>query len=93
MAALNVPDYETINLGYGRPVQLNEVIRLVEEGVGEKAIIEYQERHPADPMTTWANIVRAREVLDWTPAIGIEEGIRRTVEWYRANREWARNLT
>ena len=91
--ALGVTGYETINLGYGSPVVLNDVIGLIEEAVGKPAIVEYQERYPADPLTTWADISRAKEVLGWMPAVGIEEGIRRTVEWYMANREWARLLT
>lgn len=93
VAALNVPGYETVNLGYGSPVALNEVIRLIEWEVGKRAVIKHQERHAADPMITWADVSHAREALGWTPAVGVEEGVRRTVEWYLANREWARNLT
>ena len=93
VAALGVTGYETINLGYGSPVVLNDVIGLIEEAVGKTAIIEYQERHPADPLMTWADISQAKDVLGWTPTVGIEEGIRRTVEWYMANREWARLLS
>ena len=92
VAALGVTGYETINLGYGSPVVLNDVIGLIEEAVGEKAIIEYQERHAADPLMTWADISHARQVMGWTPAVGIEEGIHCTVDWYVANREWARDL-
>ena len=93
VAALTLPGYETINLACGNPVAVNEVIPLIEEEVGRRAVIEYQERHSADPMVTWADIGRAKEALGWTPAVGIEEGIRRTVEWYMANRKWARGLT
>ena len=93
VAALGITCFETSNLGCGSPVALNEVVRLIEEGVGKRAVIEYQERHAADPMITWADIGRAKEVLGWTPTVGIGEGIRRTVEWYMANREWARELT
>ena len=93
VAALGVTGYETINLGYGRPVTLNDVIRLIENAVGKHALIERQDRHPADPMMTWADISRARNLLGWTPTVDIEEGIRRTVEWYLANRDWARTLT
>ena len=92
-AALQVSGYETVNLGYGCPVVLNDVIRLVEEAVGNSAIIEYQERHAADPLMTWADVSRARTLLAWTPEVGIEEGIRRTVDWYMNNREWAKQLT
>ena len=93
IAALGATGYETINLGHGSPVVLNDVIRLVEEAVGKAARIMHEERHPADPMMTWADISRARDVLGWTPKVGIEEGIRRTVDWYMENREWAGLLT
>lgn len=92
VAALGVAGYETINLGYGSPVALNDVIGMIENAVGKKARIEYQERHPADPMMTWADIGRARDLLEWTPSVGIEEGIRQTVAWYQANRDWAKVL-
>ena len=93
VAALDVSGCETINLGYGGPVALNDVIGLIEEEVGKQAIVEHEERHPADPLMTWADVSRARDVLGWTPTVGIEEGIRRTVQWYTANREWARALS
>ena len=93
VAALGITGYETINLGYGSPVALNDVISLIEEEVGKRAIVEYEERHAADPMMTWADVSRAKDVLGWTPAVGIEEGIRRTVHWYMDNREWARSLS
>ena len=89
-AALTLKGYEIINLGNDRPVALNSVIHLIEEETGRPARIRYQERHPADPLVTWADIGHARELLGWSPVIGIEEGIRRTVAWYQENREWAR---
>ena len=93
VAALGVTGYETINLGFGSPVALNYVISLVEKAVSKEAKVRYEERHPADPLMTWADISRAKDVLGWTPMIGIEEGLRRTVKWYTANREWARLLS
>ena len=48
--------------------------------------------HPADPLITWADLGRAQKLLGWTPLVGIEEGIRRTVAWYMENREWAKSL-
>ena len=91
-AALALHGYETINLGNDRPVVLNDVIRMIEDAVGRHAQIQYQQRHPADPLITWADIGHARKLLGWTPEVGIEEGIRRTVAWYMENREWAKSL-
>ena len=92
MQALMLQGYETINLGHNRPVAVNDVVRLIEEAVGRPAIVRYEERHPADVATTWADNSRAQELLGWLPCVTIEEGIRRTVEWYIEQQEWARGL-
>ena len=38
--------------------------------------------------TTWADIAKAKRLLDWEPLVSLEEGIRKTVEWHQANRAW-----
>lgn len=93
VAALSPPGYKTINLGYGKPVALNDVIHIIEEATGRRAVIRHEERHSADPMMTWADIRHARNLLGWTPGVDIEEGIQRTVDWYLEHRDWAKNLT
>lgn len=93
VAALDLSGYQTVNLGNDRPIDLNRVIRIIEQTVGSKAIIEYQEMHPTDPPVRWADISRTRSLLGWSPSVDIEEGIRRTVDWYMDNRDWARSLS
>ena len=93
VAALALSGYETVNLGCGRPVVLSDIIRMIEDAVGRRARVRYEERHAADPMMTWADVSRARDLLGWVPAVGIEEGIRRCAEWYMDHRDWARTLT
>lgn len=92
VAALGLHGYEIVNLGNENPASVNEVIATIERLVGRDAQIEYEERHPTDPLLTWADIRKAKDVLHWTPEVHLGEGIRRTVEWYMENREWARSL-
>ena len=92
IAALKPLGFEVINLGSDRPVKLNYVINLIEQCLGKKAQIEFQPRHPADVPATWADISRAKELLNWRPLVSIEEGIQNTVAWYLDNREWIRNV-
>ena len=92
VASLGIQGYQTINLGNDRPVSVNDLIRIIEEVVGRPSHVQHQERHEADPLLTWADIGRARTILGWSPSTPIEEGIRRTVEWYLENRAWARDL-
>jgi len=86
------PKYEIINLGSDRPVVLMDAIRLVEELVGKKANLEYRPRHPADVPATWADINKARQVLGWQPNHKLEDGLASLVDWYKANRVWAKDV-
>jgi nucleoside-diphosphate-sugar epimerase len=91
-AALKPLGFEAINLGSNRPLNLREVIRLIEENLGKKARVEPMARHPADVPATWAEVTKARRLLDWQPLVPFQEGLRQAVEWYRRNRDWARQL-
>jgi nucleoside-diphosphate-sugar epimerase len=92
IAGLRPLGYQIINLGSDRPVVLMDVLRLVERLVGREAQLKHYPSHRADVQATWANISRASEMLDWQPSVRLEEGIQRTVDWYRENHEWAKNI-
>jgi nucleoside-diphosphate-sugar epimerase len=72
-------------LGNNHPCPLSEVINLIEKYVGKKALLQYKELHKADMKTTWADIDKAQELLNWQPQVKLEEGIKRTVEWMKYN--------
>ena len=86
VAALRPLGYEVFNLGGDRPVRLSDLIAQIGELLESKPQIEYRPAHPADVPATWADIGRARELLGWSPEVAIEEGLHRTVQWYRQNR-------
>ncbi len=92
LAMLGLEGYEIINLGNDNSVELLYVIGLIEDALGKKAVIDWQERHPADVEATWADIGKARKLLNWEPLTGIEEGIEKTVKWFRDNREFILSL-
>jgi UDP-glucuronate 4-epimerase len=92
VAALRPLGYEVINLGGDHVVLLSEIIDQIAGLVGKTPRIEYRPAHPADVMTTKADVSKAARLLAWRPRIEIEEGLRRSVEWYFANREMARSL-
>jgi nucleoside-diphosphate-sugar epimerase len=87
IAALKPLGYEIINLGGDSPAVLSEIIDRISQLLGRKAIIDFQPLHCADVTATWADIGKAGKLLDWRPQVSVEEGLRRSVEWYRANRE------
>jgi len=75
-------NYEAINLGESRTVELRELIALLEKELGRKAIIDRQPMQPGDVPQTFADISKARALLGYHPQTGIEEGIRRFVAWF-----------
>ena len=85
MAAIDYDksNYEVINLGESRTVELNELISLLEKELDTHAIIERQPPQPGDVPQTYADISKARALLGYQPKTQIEEGLRRFVEWFR----------
>jgi nucleoside-diphosphate-sugar epimerase len=85
--------YEIINLGGGqKPISMNTVIGEIEKDLGKKAQIDQLDFHKADLKETWADIGKAKRLLDWEPKISFEEGISRTISWYRENIGLARDI-
>ncbi len=76
-------DYEVINLGESRTVELRELISLLEHELGQTARIDRQPMQPGDVPQTYADITKARRLLGYNPETQIEEGIHRFVEWFR----------
>ncbi len=79
-------DYEVINLGESRTVELRELISLLEKELGTTATIDRQPLQPGDVPQTFADITKARQLLGYNPQTQIEEGIQRFVEWFRRQR-------
>ena len=91
--ATKTKGYEIVNLGGGKtPVSINYMIRKISDGLDKKAKIEYLEPQKADMKITGANISKAKEVLDWQPETDFDEGIEKTVAWYKENRNWLKEI-
>ena len=79
----NKTNYEVINLGESRTVELNELISLLEKELDMPATIDRQPPQPGDVPQTFADVSKARALLGYNPKTQIEEGLRRFVEWFR----------
>ncbi len=90
--ALKPVGYEIINLGGHEVITINTLIRLVEDIVGKKAIVQYGPPDPADMRSNWADVSKAGALLGWEPQFNMRAGIEKLVEWYNAEREWASEI-
>jgi len=92
IAALKPLGYEIINLGGHEVITMIQMISMLEELTGKKAIIERHPPNPADMLANQADVTKARQLLDWQPLVGLREGLRRLVGWYNAERDWVKGI-
>ncbi|TAK42791.1 MAG: NAD-dependent epimerase/dehydratase family protein [Betaproteobacteria bacterium] len=80
---------EVINLGSGRHMSINEIASAVIGimGGGGASRVNIGNR-PGQVFRHTCDWRKAKELLQWEPLIGFEDGLKRTVDWYKANREW-----
>ena len=81
--------FEIVNLGESRCIDLASLIRLLEETIGTRAIIDRQPEQPGDLPLTHADISKAQRLFDYRPATPIETGVRRFVDWLRRREQAA----
>jgi len=74
----------SVNIARGVEVSINEIARLVLEACGSSLEPEFGPERPADVRRHYGDISRARKELGFAPQVGIADGIRRYVEWFRA---------
>jgi UDP-glucuronate 4-epimerase len=77
--------FEILNLGNSRTVSLARLISLLEEALGQQAVIDRQPLQPGDVPRTFADTSRARELLGYAPNTPIELGIERFAAWFKAH--------
>ncbi|MFP3903679.1 MAG: NAD-dependent epimerase/dehydratase family protein [Armatimonadota bacterium] len=75
--------FEIINIGSGSPVTLADLVSLLETVSGVEAKVQHLPDQPGDVPHTYADITRARDLLDWEPQVGHEEGLKAFVEWFK----------
>ncbi|MGI8469821.1 MAG: GDP-mannose 4,6-dehydratase [Pyrinomonadaceae bacterium] len=75
-------NYEIFNLGESQTVELSKLIELLEKNLGKTAIIEHREMQAGDVPVTFADITKARKLLNYNPQTKIENGIPKFTGWF-----------
>lgn len=93
LAALAPVGYEAINLGSDQPAALRDMIGIIARLADQPPRMVHEPAHAADVAATWADITKARGLLNWSPQVTLEEGLARTVRWYLDHRTTMRLLS
>jgi dTDP-glucose 4,6-dehydratase len=77
-------EVEPVNVGNPAEMSILDFAHLVNRLTGNKAGIVYEDyRIPDDPQVRRPDISKARRVLNWEPKVDLEEGLQKTIEWFR----------
>ena len=79
----NLNGFDIINLGESNTITLSELIASLERHIGQNAIIDRQGRQTGDVDITYADITKAKKVLDYNPKYTKEDGLAAFVAWKR----------
>jgi UDP-glucuronate 4-epimerase len=79
--------FEIINLGNNYAVSLKELIANIEEITGSKARIDQQPEQPGDVPRTFADISKAKELLNYQPTTKLQDGLKNFYNWFLENKE------
>ncbi|MGA9998373.1 MAG: SDR family oxidoreductase [Pyrinomonadaceae bacterium] len=76
-----------INIANGERTTLNELLDVLKKITGRVDVSpEYKEPRAGDVRHSLADITRAREFLGYEPQVGLEEGLRKTIDWWKQSR-------
>jgi len=90
LRACDVPlQFDVLNLGGAQTTSLAELVTLLEEALGVRAVLERQPAQPGDVPLTSADVSHAGEVLGYAPRTPIRAGLRQFAQWLRSEgRDW-----
>jgi UDP-glucuronate 4-epimerase len=81
--ASSLAPWRVYNIGNSRPVEVTEVVRLIEEALGKSATRELLPMQPGDVPETCADTSELERAVGFRPATPIAEGIRRFLTWFK----------
>lgn len=77
--------FDLSNVGYGQAVSIADLVRKVIAASGKNVEIAYDRSKPTIKTKLSVDISKARETFGWQPKTSLDEGIRKTIQWYQKN--------
>jgi len=82
----SAPPGSVMNIGGGSRVSLSDVLGMIGEVTGTRPDLRVEAKQAGDVQDTWADLTRARELIDYAPAVGLLEGLSAEYDWMQALR-------
>lgn len=80
---------QVFNIGSGKDVSIKKIAALIIEKLNKpKSLITHIGDRPGQVIRHIASTAKASETIGWKPTVEFDDGLARTIEWYRHNRDW-----
>jgi GDP-L-fucose synthase len=86
LAAEKYDKSEPLNLGSGREVSISELVELIRGLMSFEGTIVWDRSKPNGQPRRCVSIERAKKELGWSPRVSLEEGLRKTIQWFLSSR-------
>jgi len=83
---VDAPSGIPINIGGGEPISIKKLVDTLINIINPKLVINWDREKPAGDPARLLAIDRARELLEFKPLTSLDQGLNRTVEWYKKNK-------
>jgi GDP-L-fucose synthase len=78
-------DYDIFNLGLGQGISISDLVRKIIKHSGKNLAIEHDVSKPTIPTKLIVNIEKVKDKFGWKPQVNLDQGIIKTLDWYRKN--------
>lgn len=78
-------NYELVNVGLGEGIKIKDLVKKIVENSGRDLEIVHDLSMPTVPTSLFLNCSKAKKIFGWSPSFELDEGIRKTLKWYKEN--------
>ena len=90
---LLISDYhDPVNVGNPHEMTIRQIAEKIIQMIGSKSIIKEEPLPIDDPKVRQPDITLAKEILQWEPKVEVEEGLTKTIDWFRGLRDWTQEM-
>lgn len=90
---LLISDYhDPVNIGNPHEMTIRQIAEKIIKMIGSKSIIKEEPLPIDDPKVRQPDITLAKEILQWEPKVEVEEGLTKTIGWFRGLRDWTQKI-
>ncbi len=83
VSLMNSEFIEPVNIGNAKEITIMELVEKIKQLTGSKSEIVFSHIPEDDPLRRCPDISRAKQVLAWEPGVGLEEGLKETIGWFK----------